>query len=175
MHDQRALRPMREIAATLGLTNEHCTPFGRRRLKVSLDAIDDAIDDAPAGERAKYVLVSAVTATPAGEGKTVTTIGLTMGLAARGRRAVASLRQSSLGPTFGGKGGGAGGGASRIEPFDDCLLDLGDDLFAVESANNLLAAVVDDHVQRRAAPFIDPRAITWRRARPASTSRPPAR
>ena len=160
MHDQRALRPMREVAGMLGLTDEHCTPFGRHRVKVSLDAIDDA----PFGERAKYVLVSAVTPTQAGEGKTVTTIGLTMGLAARGRRAVASLRQSSIGPTFGGKGGGAGGGASRIEPFDDCLLDLGDDLFAVESANNLLAAVVDDHVQRRSTPFIDPRAITWRRA-----------
>ena len=160
MHDQRALRPMREVAATLGLTDEHCTPFGRHRLKVSLDAIEDA----PTGERAKYVLVSAVTPTQAGEGKTVTTIALTMGLAARGWRAVASLRQSSIGPTFGGKGGGAGGGASRIEPFDDCLLDLGDDLFAVESANNLLAAVVDDHVQRRSTPLIDPRAITWRRA-----------
>jgi formate--tetrahydrofolate ligase len=152
-----ALRPIRDVAAELGLTDAHCTPVGRHRVKVSLDAIDD---DAP---RAKYVLVSAITPTQAGEGKTVTTIGLTMGLAARGRRVVASLRQSSLGPTFGGKGGGAGGGRARIEPFDACLVDLGDDLFAVESANNLLAAVVDDHVHRRVTPVLDPRRVTWRR------------
>jgi formate--tetrahydrofolate ligase len=152
-----ALRPIRDVAAELGLDDAHCTPVGRHRVKVSLDAIDDS---AP---RAKYVLVSAITPTQAGEGKTVTSIGLTMGLAARGRRVVASLRVSSLGPTFGGKGGGAGGGRSRIEPFDSCLLDLGDDLFAVESANNLLAAVVDDHVNRRATPVLDPRRVTWRR------------
>jgi formate--tetrahydrofolate ligase len=159
MTDQ-TLRPIRDVAADLGLLDDHCTPMGRFRCKVALDAIDEA----PPGGRARYVLVSAVTPTQAGEGKTVTSIGLTMGLAARGRRAVASLRQSSLGPTFGGKGGGAGGGRSRIEPFDACLLDLGDDLFAVESANNLLAAVVDDHVHRQASPALDPRRVTWRRA-----------
>ena len=105
-----------------------------------------------------------MTPTAAGEGKTVTSIGLTMGLATLGHRAAASLRQSSLGPTFGGKGGGAGGGKAIIAPLDECLLGLGDDLFAVESANNLLAAVLDDHVHRNGSPSIDSRSITWRRA-----------
>ena len=154
------LRPIHDVARDLGLAEASLVPAGRHRLKVSLDAIDAA----PAGPPARYVLVSAITPTPAGEGKTVTSIGLSMGLARRGHRVAATLRQSSVGPTFGGKGGGAGGGRSAIEPLDVCLLGLGDDLFAVESANNLLAAVVDDHVHRRRTPVLDPHAITWRRA-----------
>ena len=155
-----SLRPIHDVARELGLPEASLVPAGRYRLKVALDALDAA----PAANRARYVLVSAITPTPAGEGKTVTSIGLAMGLARRGHRVAATLRQSSIGPTFGGKGGGAGGGRSAIEPLDVCLLGLGDDLFAVESANNLLAAVLDDHVHRRRSPVLDPHAITWRRA-----------
>lgn len=158
-----------EVAADLGFGADLAEPYGWYRAKISLDALprhDGAQRPSGplSGKQGKYILVSAVTPTAAGEGKTVTSIGLTMGLATLGHRAAASLRQSSLGPTFGGKGGGAGGGKSIIAPLDECLLGLGDDLFAVESANNLLAAVLDDHVHRRAEPEIDPRSITWRRA-----------
>lgn len=156
------LRPILDVAAAIGLGGELAEPYGRFRAKISLDALAPP----PATERraGHYVLVSAITPTAAGEGKTVTSLSLTMGLGRLGHRVAASLRQSSLGPTFGGKGGGAGGGAATIAPLDECLLGLGDDMFAVESANNLLAAVLDDHVHRSGEPAIDPRAITWRRA-----------
>ncbi|TML17621.1 MAG: formate--tetrahydrofolate ligase, partial [Actinobacteria bacterium] len=162
----RQLRPIMEVAASLGLGDDLAEPYGRYRAKISLDALADAKPSGPrqSGKQGRYILVSAVTPTAAGEGKTVTSIGLTMGLATLGHRAAASLRQSSLGPTFGGKGGGAGGGKAIIAPLDECLLGLGDDLFAVESANNLLAAVIDDHVHRNGSPAIDARSITWRRA-----------
>jgi formate--tetrahydrofolate ligase len=170
-----------EVAAGIGLGPDLAEPYGRHRAKISLDALAPSSGKRAhgpsgplsgklgpsgplSGKRGRYVLVSAVTPTAAGEGKTVTSIGLTMGLATLGHRAAASLRQSSLGPTFGGKGGGAGGGKAIIAPLDECLLGLGDDLFAVESANNLLAAVVDDHVHRNGSPAIDARSITWRRA-----------
>ncbi|HYM91300.1 MAG TPA: formate--tetrahydrofolate ligase, partial [bacterium] len=112
--------------------------------------------------RGRYVLVSAITPTPLGEGKTLTAIGLSMALGRLGRRTAVTIRQSSLGPSFGAKGGGAGGGAARIEPFEECLLGLGGDAYAVESANNLLAAFIDDALLRRAAP-LDPFSVTWRR------------
>src|SRR5260221_109373 len=159
-----------EVAASLGLGDDLAEPYGRYRAKISLDALADAKPSGKqgpsgprqSGKQGRYILVSAVTPTAAGEGKTVTSIGLTMGLATLGHRAAASLRQSSLGPTFGGKGGGAGGGKAIIAPLDECLLGLGDDLFAVESANNLLAAVIDDHVHRNGTPAIDARSITLR-------------
>ena len=151
-----------EVAAGLGLGPDLAEPYGRHRAKISLDALAGP-SGRLSGKLGRYILVSAVTPTAAGEGKTVTSIGLTMGLATLGHRAAASLRQSSLGPTFGGKGGGAGGGKAIIAPLDECLLGLGDDLFAVESANNLLAAVLDDHVHRNGSPAIDSRSITWRR------------
>lgn len=150
------LRPILDVAGDLGL-GDHAFAHGPHRAKVSLDALADA----PPG-RGRYVLVTAVTPTGAGEGKTVTSLSLAMGLARRGRRAVAALRQSSLGPTLGMKGGGAGGGRARIEPLEECLLGLGHDLFAVESATNLLAAAVDDALTRDATRF-EPSTVWWRR------------
>jgi formate--tetrahydrofolate ligase len=152
-----APRPILDVAADLGLTGRLVAQHGPWRAKVALEALDDG-----PGGHGRYVLVTAVTPTGAGEGKTVTSIGLAMGLARRGHRSVAALRQSSLGPTFGLKGGGAGGGASSIVPLDECLLGLGGELFAVESANNLLAAVVDDALFR-GEPDLDASTITWRR------------
>src|SRR5690242_19989563 len=123
-----------EVAADLGFGPDVAEPYGRHRAKISLDALGplsgkQGPSGPLSGKLGKYVLVSAVTPTAAGEGKTVTSIGLTMGLNTIGQRAAASLRQSSLGPTFGGKGGGAGGGKAIIAPLDECLLGLGDDLF----------------------------------------------
>src|SRR5687767_11982326 len=122
-----------EVAAGLGLGPDLAEPYGRYRAKISLDALaaskpggeraqgpSGPLSGNPGRERGRYILVSAVTPTAAGEGKTVTSIGLTMGLATLGHRAAASLRQSSLGPTFGGKGGGAGGGKAIIAPLDEC-------------------------------------------------------
>lgn len=152
-----SVRPILDVAADLGLTGDLAELHGPYRAKIPLRALDTG-----SGGRGRYVLVSAITPTGAGEGKTVTSIGLAMGLARRGHRSVATLRQSSLGPTFGGKGGGAGGGAASLVPLEECLLGLGHDLFAVETANNLLAAVVDDAVHRHAVD-LDPSAVTWRR------------
>lgn len=156
-------RPILDVAADLGLGPDLVAPHGHHRAKVALDALPSDGASGDAVKKAKYVLVTAVTPTGAGEGKTVSSIGLAMGLSRRGRRAVATLRMSSLGPTFGAKGGGAGGGESRIEPLDECLLGLGADLFAVESANNLLAAVVDDVVHRHLPSSPEPSSVTWRR------------
>jgi|SRR5579864_1303849 len=148
---------IREVAGRIGLAAEDLSLQGRYRAKVRLGAAP--LSDRGAG---KYILVSAMTPTPLGEGKTVTAIGLSMALWRLGRRAAVTIRQSSLGPSFGVKGGGAGGGASRIEPLEECLLGLGGDSYAVESANNLLAALIDDALMRGAA-RLDPFSITWRR------------
>jgi formate--tetrahydrofolate ligase len=158
-----APRPILDVAADLELGPELVVPYGRHRVKVSLDAMLSE-SERSARPTTHSVLVSAVTPTPAGEGKTVSSISLAMGLAHRGRRAVLSLRQSSLGPTLGGKGGGAGGGAAHIHPLAEALVGLGDDLFALESATNLVAAVIDDHLWRGNALGIDVDTITWRRA-----------
>jgi formate--tetrahydrofolate ligase len=158
------LRPIQDVAADLGFDAAHVTPYGAHRAKISLDALPASPSHpGTTASRAEHVLVTAVTPTKSGEGKTVTSIGLAMGLARLGARAVVTLRQSSLGPTFGGKGGGAGGGAATLVPLEETILGLADDLFAVETANNLLASVVDDYVFRGAAPKIAPDAVTWRR------------
>src|SRR5712692_308357 len=143
------MRDIKEVAGQLSLDEGLLDLHGRYRAKVHLDAL---LGSAPAhgtSARGKYVLVTAVTPTPAGEGKTVSAIALSMGLNKLGRNAAVVLRQSSLGPTLGLKGGGAGGGVSRIEPLEESLIGLGSDLFAVESANNLLAALIDDRGLRQ--------------------------
>lgn len=150
------LRDIRAVGEDLGLGPDLLEQHGRWRAKISLDALDTRATPG------RYVLVTAVTPTAAGEGKTVTAIGLAMALARGGRRAAVTLRQSSLGPTFGVKGGGAGGGAARIEPLEEALLGLGGDLFAVEEANNLLAAMLDEAL-RRGTLDIDPAGVDWRR------------
>jgi formate--tetrahydrofolate ligase len=149
-------RDLAGVAERLGLGADLVEMHGPHRAKVSLDAL------ASGGAPGRYVLVTAITPTAAGEGKTVTAIGLSMALARAGRRAAVTLRQSSLGPTLGSKGGGAGGGASRIEPLEEALLGLGSDLFAVETANNLLAAMLDEGL-RHGLHGIDPGTVTWKR------------
>lgn len=152
-----SLRPIREIASSLGIADEHLVPYGYDRAKVRLEALDSG---RPTG---KLVLVTAITPTPAGEGKTVTSIGLSQGLAHIGKRVCLALREPSLGPVFGMKGGATGGGGSRVEPRHDINLHFNGDFHAISSANNLLAAILDNHMQQGNALGIDPRRVLWRR------------
>lgn len=154
--DDGQLSHIDEVAALLGLVPGELVVHGTHRAKIALGALRPA-----SGRRGRYVLVTAMTPSGRGVGKTVSAIGLGMGLRRLGHTSTVTLRQSALGPTFGVKGGGAGGGASQVVPLEECLLGLGSDAFAVESANNLLAAVVEDALHRGAD--IEPSAITWRR------------
>jgi formate--tetrahydrofolate ligase len=152
-------RPIVDIAARLGLTADEIEPYGRFKAKLPLARIDLA-----RAARAKLILVSAITPTPAGEGKTTTSIGLADGLSRLGKRAVAVLREPSLGPVFGMKGGATGGGRARLIPHADINLHFNGDFSAVENAHNLLAAVVDNHVHSRKSTLdLDPLTIRWKR------------
>jgi formate--tetrahydrofolate ligase len=152
-------RPIVEIAARLGLTPDEIEPYGRIKAKLPLARIDLA-----RAEKSKLILVSAVTPTPAGEGKTTTSIGLADGLSRLGKRAVAVLREPSLGPVFGMKGGATGGGRARLLPHADINLHFNGDFAAVEKAHNLLAAVVDNHLHsKKSALDLDPLTIRWKR------------
>jgi formate--tetrahydrofolate ligase len=145
-----------KLARDLGLRTAECLPFGHDVCKITRPP--------RLGEkRATYVAVTAMTPTPAGEGKTVTTIGLAMALDKLGKRSIATLRQPSLAPVLGLKGGGTGGGGARLEPFERINLGLTGDLYAIEAANNLLAAVIDDHLYRGREPKLDEATITWKR------------
>ena len=143
----------------MGLPPTLLEHYGANVAKVSLDAVG-ALADRP---KARYVVVTAITPTPLGEGKTTTTIGLGQALACLGKRATIAIRQASMGPTFGIKGGAAGGGYSQVVPFENLNLHLTGDLHAVTAANNLLAAMVDNHLQQGNALGLDPHGITWRR------------
>lgn len=155
---RRTLRPISDVAAELGMDSQHVIGWGHDRAKVSLAALDKR---PPTG---RLVLVSAVTPTKAGEGKTTMSIALAMGLRKLGRRPVLALREPSLGPVFGIKGGGTGGGAATIEPADDINLHFTGDIHAVTAAHNLLAALVDNAVHFREPVALDPRLVTWHRA-----------
>jgi formate--tetrahydrofolate ligase len=144
----------------MGIPGTLLEHYGANVAKVSLDAVG-ALADRP---KARYVVVTAITPTPLGEGKTTTTIGLGQALACLGKRATVAIRQASMGPTFGIKGGAAGGGYSQVVPFENLNLHLTGDLHAVTAANNLLAAMVDNHLQQGNALGLDPHSITWRRA-----------
>jgi formate--tetrahydrofolate ligase len=154
-----AARPIGDVAAEAGIGPELLEPYGQGVAKIRLEALDAL----PRDRRARYVVVSAITPTPLGEGKTVTTIGLGDGLRRIGRRAVISLRQGSMGPTFGVKGGAAGGGRSTLIPFDRVALHLTGDMHAVTAAHNLLSAMVDNHLFQGNALNLDPATISWRR------------
>jgi formate--tetrahydrofolate ligase len=156
---QAPLRPIAEIAAEMGIPKSLLEHYGSHVAKVRLDAME-ALADRP---RAKYILVTAVTPTPLGEGKTTTTVGLGQAMAHIGKRATIAIRQASMGPTFGIKGGAAGGGYSQVVPFEMLNLHLTGDLHAVTAANNLLAAMVDNHIYNGNALGLDPHAITWKR------------
>jgi formate--tetrahydrofolate ligase len=153
-----ALRPMTDVAAELGIAPEHVIGWGPGRAKVDLAALTGR---PPTG---RLVLVSAITPTPSGEGKTTMAIALAMGMRAQGRHAVLALREPSLGPVFGMKGGGTGGGAATIEPAEAINLHFTGDLHAITSAHNLLSALVDNSVQFGHPGPIDPRRVTWPRA-----------
>lgn len=154
------LQPITEIAARLGLTDSDLELFGRYKAKVHLDALTNK---ETAGKRGKLILVSAITPTPAGEGKTTTSIGLAMGMERIGAKACLALRQPSLGPTLGMKGGAAGGGYAQVVPMDDINLHFTGDFHAIAAANNLLSTMIDNHIYWRKEPMIDPRRILWRR------------
>ena len=151
------MRPITEIADWMGIDPGHVSPYGKYKAKLSLDAIRD---DGPKG---KMILITAITPTRAGEGKTTTTVGLTQALGRLGYRAAATLREPSLGPIFGIKGGGTGGGASLVEPQDEVNIHFTGDAHAVSSAHNLLAALTDNVAQRGQIDGFRPEDITWRR------------
>src|SRR5271168_2852867 len=153
------LRPMSDIAAQMGIEPGLLEPYGSNVAKISLDAVE-ALADRP---RARYVVVTAVTPTPLGEGKTTTTIGLGQAFGCIGKRATIAIRQASMGPTFGIKGGAAGGGYSQVVPFENLNLHLTGDIHAVTAANNLLAAMVDNHLYNGNALGLDPHGVAWKR------------
>jgi formate--tetrahydrofolate ligase len=153
------LQPLVDVAAGMGIGPHLITPYGREVAKVELAAIEELADR----PRAKYVLVSAVTPTPLGEGKTTTTVGLGQAMRHIGRRATVAIRQPSMGPTFGIKGGAAGGGYSQVVPMETLNLHLTGDFHAVTAAHNMLSAILDNHLHQGNALGIDQHNITWRR------------
>jgi len=153
------LRPLDEVAESIGLGAHLIEPYGRAAAKISLDAIGELADR----PKAKYVVVTAVTPTKFGEGKTTTTVGLGQAFGQLHKNAIVAIRQPSLGPTFGIKGGAAGGGYAQVAPMEALNLHLTGDMHAVTAAHNLLAAVVDNHIYQGNALGIDPQAIAWRR------------
>ncbi len=154
------LRPISEVAETAGIPAEALEPYGRFKAKIGLDFIQ-AQEDRPDGA---LVLVTGISPTAAGEGKTTTTIGLGDALNRVGRRTMICLREPSLGPCFGVKGGATGGGRAQVAPMDEINLHFTGDFHAITSANNLLAALLDNHLYWGNALGIDPRRVTWRRA-----------
>ena len=152
------MRPIAEIAQKAGIADEYLESYGRYKAKVDSRLLKES--DRPEG---KLILVTAITPTPAGEGKTTTTIGLADGLRHIGKNAVVALREPSLGPVFGIKGGAAGGGYAQVVPMEDINLHFTGDFHAIGAANNLLAAMLDNHIYQGNALHIDPRRITWRR------------
>ena len=149
-----------EIAAFAGIDGKYLEQYGSNKAKVDLSLLSDHAEKADG----KLVLVTAITPTPAGEGKTTTTVGLGDGLRKIGKKAMIALREPSLGPVFGVKGGAAGGGYAQVIPMEDINLHFTGDFHAIGAANNLLAAMLDNHIYQGNALNIDPRRITWRRA-----------
>ena len=153
------IRPIGEIAEKLGIPNESLMPYGHTKAKVGLDYID-SIQDRSDG---KLILVTAITPTPAGEGKTTTSVGLTDGLNRIGKNAMVCLREPSLGPCFGMKGGAAGGGYAQVVPMEDINLHFTGDFHAITSAHSLLSALIDNHVYWGNEAGMDTRRVAWRR------------
>jgi formate--tetrahydrofolate ligase len=153
------MEPISVIAGGLGIPDDAIEPYGRYKGKVSVDYLDAL----PGNPEARLILVTAISPTPPGEGKTTTSVGLADGLTRIGKRAMVCLREPSLGPVFGMKGGAAGGGRAQIVPMEDINLHFTGDFGAIGLANNLLAALIDNHVHHGNALDIDVRRITWRR------------
>ena len=152
------MRPISEIAASIGIDEKYIEPYGRYKAKISPEFAEKN-----GRKNGKLVLVTAITPTPAGEGKTTTTVGLADGLRRIGKSAACALREPSLGPVFGIKGGAAGGGYAQVVPMEDINLHFTGDFHAIGAANNLLAAMLDNHIHQGNALGIDVRKITWKR------------
>jgi formate--tetrahydrofolate ligase len=155
---QTKLRPITEIAETAGIDEKYLDQYGKYKAKIDRNLLADTPE-----KNGKLVLVTAITPTPAGEGKTTTSIGLADGLRKIGKKSIAALREPSLGPVFGIKGGAAGGGYAQVVPMEDINLHFTGDFHAIGAANNLLAAMLDNHIYQGNALNIDPRKITWKR------------
>ena len=157
------MQPITQIADQLGIAQEHLIPYGHHKAKISLDALNGRQDG-----QGRLIVVTGITPTPAGEGKTTTSVGLTQGLGKLGHKAVVTLREPTLGPIFGIKGGGTGGGRARVVPEDEINIHFTGDAHAVASAHNLLAALVDNAVFREQVPGFHPTGIQWSRVTDAS-------
>lgn len=154
------MKPIKEVAEKLGIAEDALSLYGNYKAKISAGQLE-SLKDKPDG---KLILVTAISPTPAGEGKTTTSVGLVDALAAIGKKAVIALREPSLGPVFGIKGGAAGGGHAQVVPMEDINLHFTGDFHAIGVANNLLAALIDNHIHHGNALGIDSRRITWKRA-----------
>ena len=152
------LRPIAEIAKNLGIAEEHIEPYGRYKAKLTPAAFADA-----KGQNGKLILVTAINPTPAGEGKTTTSVGLADALHLQGKKTVVALREPSLGPCFGMKGGAAGGGYAQVVPMEDINLHFTGDFHAITTAHNLLAALIDNHIFQGNALDLDVNRIVWKR------------
>lgn len=153
------MEPIKEIAETIGIKENNLDLYGNYKAKIDFNILNDKKDN-PDG---KLILVTAINPTPAGEGKTTTTVGLGDALNKLGKKTMITLREPSLGPVFGIKGGAAGGGYAQVVPMEDINLHFTGDIHAIGAANNLLAAMVDNHIFRDNSLNIDPRKITWKR------------
>ena len=151
-------RPITEIAAKAGIDDKYLEQYGKYKAKIDYNLLKEV-----PGENGKLILVTAINPTPAGEGKTTTSVGLADGMSKIGKKAMVALREPSLGPVFGVKGGAAGGGYAQVVPMEDINLHFTGDFHAIGAANNLLAAMIDNHIFQGNALNIDPRKITWRR------------
>ena len=156
---QAKILPIVQVAAKLGIAEENIDQYGRYKAKLSLGLIDSLANNADGN----LILVTAITPTPAGEGKSTTTVGLAQGIAQLDKKVIVALREPSLGPCMGVKGGAAGGGYSQVVPMEDINLHFTGDIHAVTTAHNLLSAMLDNHLQQGNSLNIDPRKITWKR------------
>ena len=156
---QCKMKPITEIAAQLGIAPEELEPYGHYKAKLS-DDLAKRLKNKPDG---KLILVTAINPTPAGEGKTTTTVGLGQAMSKIGKNAIIALREPSLGPVFGIKGGAAGGGYAQVVPMEDINLHFTGDMHAITAANNLLCAILDNHLQQGNQLNIDPRRVLFKR------------
>ena len=153
------LFPIKDVAAQLGIEEDELELYGKYKAKLSNELMEKVKDN----QNGKLILVTAINPTPAGEGKTTTSVGLGQAFGKMGKKAVLALREPSLGPCFGIKGGAAGGGYAQVVPMEDLNLHFTGDFHAITSANNLLAALLDNHIQQGNLLGIDPRQVVWKR------------
>ena len=153
------IKPINQIGSILGIPNDAINPFGHYKAKLSSSWLESLKDK----KNGKLILVTAINPTPAGEGKTTTSVGLNDGLNSIGKKSIVCLREPSLGPCFGMKGGAAGGGYAQVVPMEDINLHFTGDFHAITSAHNLLSAMIDNHIYWGNKEGIDPRRVSWRR------------